>query len=347
MTVGAKTEIYAVFPRLRDLSPGRKTSAIDLRYVKKWYNDVIYPSAIEVFGDSIIAHWPLSYEHHVWRDRRQGRLLHSRYGLAGNDTHVDGPAMEKFLRAIHRKTQEADDEDVKMLHGVRFLIQRQNEKLEVRVNDLFSSPSELDPATRLNNAIDTVIANCFRLWKHPQPADTHVDLAVELFSPSPSWAPYPLLSSHRYFLQCYIGLSSDNAADLTQLQGKRSQHRRYKPHRIAGLANLAGMQYKDDGDNWSLTRELKVYVTGKEYTYSKQSPRGIQQPPISTWLSHNVPITTYFEHSQKYLRSASISGRNALRIECTLPLARVRSAVVLPNRSIIERIARVEHGAIW
>jgi hypothetical protein len=347
MTVGAKTEIHAVFPRLRDLSPGRKTSAIDIRYIKIWYNELVYPSAIEVFGESIIGHWPLSYAHHVWKDRQGGRLLNSRYGLAGNDTHVDGHAMEKFLRAIHRRTQETQEEDVKMLHGVRFLIQRQNEKMENRVNDLFSSPGDPDPGTRLSQAIDTVITNCFRLWKNPKPSDTHVDLAVELSSPSQVWAPYPLLSSHTYFLQCYIGLSSEDAAETTQLKVKGSQNRRYKAHRIAGLANLAGMQYKDDSDNLTQTRELKVYVTGKEYTYSKQSPNRIQQPPISSWLSHNIPITTYFESSQKYLRSASTSGRNALRIECTLPLARARSAVVIPDVSIIDSIARVEHGCLW
>jgi hypothetical protein len=351
MTVGSKIEIFAVFPRLRDTLPGRKESAIPLKYLEAWYDKVVRPSAIEVFGEGIRAHWPLSYSNHIWKDRQFGRLLHPRFGVAGNRNTPDEQAMTTFLRAIHRVTGQSNDQDVSMLHGVRFLIQIQNEKLQFRENVLFNE--EESRVDTLQNAVKKVVHDCFQTWKKPLPEDTHIDLATEMYSNSREWAPYPKMESHKEILKWYLNMDEEQASRITspftRTGSKRgSEHTEYKIYRVAGLKSLACMNFKTSRELISKVREAKAYVTGKGYTYSRSSKHGIQQPAPYTWLSENHSIKTFFSEAQKTLQEAAASGANGIRIELTLPVKEaIAKVVILPSPEIIARFAKVESGSIW
>lgn len=344
MTLGGKTEIYAVFPRLRDTLPGRKTSAISVKHLVAWYDQVVRPSAEKVFGTAIIRHWPLSYAHYHFKDRKYGKLLNTRYSLAAKGESIEGPVMESFLREIHRRTANSTEEVVQKLHGVRLLIQRQNDKLEIRYDDVFAE--EGNEGAQLTRAIDKVIDVCFQPWRSHLPQDIHVDLAVELTSKQTSWDPYPLLSSHPYFLHWYLDLPLSAAQKICNLNGRKSEHCTYKAHRIAGLDMVAGLSYKTGKENQTQCRELKVYATSKEYTYSRQSSNRIQCPAPSTFLSDNQQVRSYFERLEKTLVEATLHGENAIRIECTLPLHRARTSYIIPDINIMERIGRMESAFI-
>lgn len=345
MVIGGKTEIYAVFPRLRDTSPGRKTSAIGVKYLEAWYDEVVLPCARSVFGDVLTRHWPLSYKHYLFKDRAMGKLLHTRYSFAATNNDAEGPAMERFFQAIHSTTENSRNETVQKLHGVRFLIQRQNDKLQMRVDNVFGQIGA--EGGLYAQAVDKVFDTCFRHWRDLHiPVDTHVDMAVELTSPNKSWEPYPLLSSHPHLLCWYLKLDREVAEKTCDLNGRKSEHHTYKAHRIAGLANIAGLSYKTQREHISEVRELKVYSTGKEYTYSRRSPNRIQQPPPSAFLSENLQVSNYFENAVRTLEQASNQGQNAIRIECTLPAHRARSFNILPNKEILRRVGRVESSFV-
>jgi len=345
MTIGSKTEIYAVFPRLRDCSPGRKTKAIDIKYVRLWLDKVVLPSARKVFGDAVVRHWPLSFQNHVWRDKKYGRQLNARYGVPAEQLYDGVPAVKAFLLAIEDVTGSSEDPDMQLLHGVRYVIQRQNEKMNVRVNDVFGSRA--NPEECLENAIAHIAEATFVQWIDVKPADTHVDVALEMSSRDSAWSPYPMQSCHKYLLEWYYGMESESAASKVSLAGRKSESTQYKCHCTCGLPGIASMHYRPAEETRKQIREMKVYSTGKEYTYSKQSKYGFQQPAMASFLSDNTTIGYYFTNLLMTLKDAGSKGQSAVRIEWTIPLTRLRSAQIIPNPEIIQRIAKVENGAIW
>jgi len=345
MTVDAKTEIYAVFPCLRDQSARRKTKAIETKYLRLWYDKVVLPSARKVFGDAVVRHWPLSFQNHVWRDKKYGKQLNARYGVPTGQTHEGIPAMEAFLLAIEETIKHSTDPDVQLLQGVRYVIQRQNEKMNVRVNDVFSSGE--DNILAMKNAIASIAELSFMQWSSELPDDVHIDLALEMSSRDPSWSPYLMQSCHQLLLEWFLKFDKDIAAKKVSLVGRKSEGTQYKCHCTSGVAGLASMHYRLAEESLKQIRELKGYQTGKEYTYARQLMYGFQQPAMSSWLSNNTSIGKYFENVIAILKDAGSRGQSAVRLEWTIPLTRLRSAQIIPHPKIIEKLARIENGAIW
>lgn len=345
MTVGSKTEIYAVFPRLRDLSAGRKTKAIEIKYLELWLDKVVLPCARQVFGEAVVRHWPLSFQNHVWRDKKFGRQLNARYGVPAALEYGGSPAVQAFLLAMEDVTLRSTDPDVQLLHGVRYVIQRVNEKMSIRANDIFGHAG--DPEEALTNAIADIKDLSFSHWAEIKPLDIHVDLALEMSSRDPSWSPYTMQSCHKYLLEWYFGMNIDKAASTSSLAGRKSEGANYKSHCTSGLPQLASMHFRLDRECKKQIREMKVYSTGKEYTYSKQSRHGVQQPAMSSWLSDNTSINQYVANVLATLKDAGREGQSAVRVEWTIPLTRLRSATIIPSPSIIGQLAKIEHGTIW
>lgn len=345
MTVDPKTEVYAVFPRLRDRSAGRKTKAIETKYLRLWYDKVVLPSGRQVFGDAVVRHWPLSFQNHVWRDKKYGRQLNARYGVPTGQLYGGIPAMKAFLLAIEEITMHSPDPDVQLLQGVRYVIQRQNEKMNFRQNDIFGTGN--NGASAVRDAISAIKESSFLQWSSDLPNDVHIDLGLEMSSRDPSWSPYLMQSCHQEILQWYFKFPEEKAAKKVSLVGRKSEGTEFKSHCTCGLAALASMHYRITEESQKQIRELKCYSTGKGYTYQQQVKYGFQQPAMSSWLSENTSICKYHESLLATLKEAGSRGQSAVRFEWTIPLTRLRSAQIVPSSSIIRKIARIENGAIW
>jgi hypothetical protein len=344
LLVDGKTEVHAVFPRLRDTSPGRKTSAIELQYIQAFYDEVVRPSAEAIFGQDVNLHWPLTFAHQTWRDRLNGRMLHSLYSLRTGDSVGSRPIMEAFLQKIDETIRASENPNVQALTGIRFYVQVQNIKLQTRVRIMAEEGAE--PGQIVTEAINRAILRAFSHWIDEKPADTHVDLALEITSKDSNYDLFPMVESHRFYLQHYQGIGRTKAKEITRMRGRKSEQTNYKCHRMSGVSNLAGMHYRTKREVEPLCRELKLYGTGKAYFFSSQSENKIQGPGKISILTSNTSIQTWLEKADNTLIEASIEGQNAIRIEWTFSLERARAAIVLPSREIYQRIAKVKRGLI-
>jgi hypothetical protein len=226
LLIDDKIAVHAVFPRLRDTSPGRKTGAIELQYVQAFYDKVVRPSGEAIFGQDVNLHWPLTFAHHAWRDRVNGRMIHSLCSLRTQEIVDSRPIMEAFLRKIDETIQDSDHPNVQALTGIRFYIQVQNIKLRTRLN--FMPREGADPAQVLTDAIDDAIERAFVQWIDEKPADTHVDLALEITSKDPNYDLFPMIQSHPFYLRHYQGIGLTAAKKITLMKGRQSEQTKYK-----------------------------------------------------------------------------------------------------------------------
>jgi len=356
MTVGAKTVVQAIFPRLRDTTSGRKIEAIPNKYCSVFYDQVMRPAAIQVFGDAAVTHhWPLDYANYILKDRGpDGRLVFARIALETNRSNQTHHPVQRFLQAMDHITRTSEDADTKMLRGMRFLIQRQNEKLQYRFDDIWgeSRPGDpqhgLGPGTRLTNAINDVLQRAITgIWVNI-PQDTHIDLAMELSCKNKEWEPYLSWDAHAVALEHYIGLTHANALDQTRLN-RRSEHARYKLHRTAGIKAIAGFHYNTQTNRdieGRDVRALKIYHTQKEYVYSKRAKHGHRQPANSAYLSQNQSYTDYQTSLRKTLTTSVTEGENAIRIEVTIPFITAASFHLQPTREILNGIVLLRRGTL-
>lgn len=353
MTVGAKTVVQAVFPRLRDTVSGRKIAAIPNKYCRVFYDQIVRPAAIQVFGDAAVTHhWPLDYANYILKDRGpDGRLVFARVALETNRSSQTDHPVQRFLQAMDRITVVSEDMDVKMLKGMRFLIQRQNEKLQYRFDDIWGEPNPGDrrlPGRRLTDAIQDVLSRAIMVPWVNIPQDTHVDLAMELSCKDNNWEPYISRDAHAAALVHYIGLNPVDALHETRLN-RRSEHERYKLHRTAGIAAIAGFHYNAQTKHDIAGRDvraLKMYHTQKEYVYSKRAKHGHRQPANSAYLSQNQSYTDYQTSLRKTLTTSVTEGQNAIRIEVTIPFITAGSFQLHPTREILDGVVLLRHGTL-
>jgi hypothetical protein len=351
MTVGAKTTVQAIFPRLRDTVSGRKMAAIPNKYCRVFYDQVVRPAAIQVFGEAAVTHhWPLDYANHVLKDRGpDGRLVFARTALETNRSNQTHHPVQRFLQAMDHITASSEDADVKMLKGMRFLIQRQNEKLQYRFDDIWGGLRQGDHVGRpLTEAIDDVLERAITGPWVNIPQDTHVDLAMELSCRDNEWEPYLLRDAHAAALMHYIGLNQVDALNETGLN-RRSEHARYKLHRTAGIEAIAGLHYNTQTSRdipGRIVRALKIYHTHKEYLYSKRAKHGHRQPANSAYLSQNQSYTDYQMNLRKTLATSVTEGQNAIRIEVTIPFIGAKDFHLIPSREILDGIALLPRGTL-
>jgi hypothetical protein len=353
MTVGAKTGVQAIFPRLRDTMSGRKIAAIPNKYCRVFYDQVVRPAAIQVFGDAAVTHhWPLDYANYILKDRGpDGRLVFARTALETNRSNQTDHPVKRFLQAMDHITVTSEDADVKMLRGMRFLIQRQNEKLQYRFDDIWGEirPGEAHLiGNRFTAALNDVLQRAIiGPWANI-PQDTHVDLAMELSCKDNEWEPYLSRDAHAAALVHYIGLTHINSLDETRLN-RRSEHARYKLHRTSGIEAIAGFHYnaqtRRDIEGRDV-RALKMYHTQKEYVYSKRAKHGHRQPANSAYLSQNQSYTDYQTSLRKTLSTSVTEGQNAIRIEVTIPFVSAHDFQLCPTREILDGIVLLRRGTL-
>jgi hypothetical protein len=321
-----------------------------MRHVKAFYDEAVRPAAREVFGEAHLAHWPLSASHYLWKDRHMnGTMTWSMYGCTNeNQTRP----MEAFLRKIDLIINGSDNPTVKDLRGVRLVVQRQNEKLQNRLVNVFSHNY---PTVDLqaNNSIEMVQQAAARYvldatfqneWDY-QPPDTQVDLALEIESKELDRCPYVLRSSHADFLSHYIEIESSQARRETEVDNRRTEHSRYKLDRVAGLDVIAGFHYKPQTIGPKGVREMKVYFTGKEVTYNASSRHKYRGIPAVSLLSKTSTYTQYQKSLQDSLEKA-VDCPSSLRIEVTLPFTLAESFQYLPDAACSQGIVMLPKGII-
>ncbi|PVF90907.1 hypothetical protein CPB86DRAFT_803214 [Serendipita vermifera] len=334
LTVGQKTTIWAVFTQLRDTNPGRKKSAISTRHVFAFYDKIVRPAGIEVFGEAHVTHWPLNAAHCLWKDRSpNGTMTWRGYGCPsrgnGNESN-----MTQFLRRMEELAGESDDPTVKELQGMRFVIQRQNEKLQHRFVDIFGHQYD-----NIDEGSDGVVESVMRIvkqsvidsafaeqWNFPLPSDTQVDLALEIESKDKR-------------------LDKRQADREVSIKNRHSEHSRYKLDRVAGLEAVAGFHYKPSKLTRTKVRELKLYFTGKEATYSAQARFKYRGVPAASLLSKNKTYTEYQEKLQESLILASGTS-SAIRIEATLGFEDLLAFNLLPSNRCIQSFVLLPRGTI-
>lgn len=351
MTVGAKTTVQAIFPRLRDTMSGRKIAAIPNKYCRVFYDQVVRPAAIQVFGDAAVTHhWPLDYANYILKDRGpDGRLVFARVALETNRSNQTDHPVKCFLQAMDHITVTSEDADVKMLRGMRFLIQRQNEKLQYRFDDIWG---EIRPGDNIGNCFTEALVDVLQRaiigpWANI-PQDTHVDLAMELSCKDNEWEPYLSRDAHAAALVHYIGLTHVDSLDETRLN-RRSEHTRYKLHRTAGIEAIAGFHYNTQTRRDIVGRDvraLKMYHTQKEYVYSKRAKHGHRQPANSAYLSQNQSYTDYQISLRRTLTTSVTEGQNAIRIEVTIPFVSAYGFQLYPTRGILDGIVLLRRGTL-
>jgi hypothetical protein len=300
---------------------------------------------VQIFGEAAIRHWPLSCAHYLWNDRDDsGKMRWSQYSLASAvENQVQHP-VQALLQDMLRITGTSDDPDVKILDKMRFYIQRQNEKLEFREDDIFGRKLPVDERPQQNNypqitvdAVSTVIRHALENRWANIPRDTHVDLAVEISSVDPEKLPYLLQTSHPHLLMHYIGINQEQATSVTRLS-RHSEHPRYKLHKTAGLKDLASLSYRTLNSNTKNVRELKAYNTFKGYTYSAGSRYRHHEIVPSRLLSGGLQCSNYFTNLIQTLTEEEKNGSNAVRIEVTIPYNDAGLFGILPTHAIFTNV---------
>ena len=339
ITVGAKTSVHAIFPKLRDISKGHKHSVLSQPHTAAWYDCVVKRAAVEVFGEVLTRHWALNTANHLWRDRHQGRSSHSRYAVPQSNDD----SMTKFLRAIDQIVNDPKPEDslITDFAGVCYVIQCQNDKLQYRQDDVLSGDPAL-AAANFTKAVESVRDKALQMWKSPHPPDTHVDIGLEISCRDPTVSPYVLSSGHSIMLQAFLNMTPENADNVVQLAGRNHEHHQYHRHDVACIPSLAGFDWATQSEHDTQIRAVKVYHTEKGYTFKRNAPKHLQQPAKSCWLWNNASLDSHFRNMQSTLRSAAHIGANAIRIEFTLPNDRVLSCGIFPSSRCIRYIAKLD-----
>lgn len=259
--------------------------------------------------------------------------------------------MSQFLQKIQDIINNSENNIIQRMRDIRFVIQRQNEKLLYREEDIFTPlegmSSDMSPVNRFRYRAEALKARAFdqTQWVYT-PSDAQVDLAIEFVCRSNDRTIYLKRSGHTKVLMWYLGIEQEEAEKMTDCSTRRYEHRKYKLDRVATLDDIAGLHYLDHSGSPNGVRELKVYSTAKESTYVAHEKSKYRKVEPSHWLCNTQTYRDYQDRLQNTLREAAEDSSGALRIEVTIDLNLVEEYAIVPSRQVLDEFITLNKGTI-
>lgn len=313
----SKIRLRVVFPATYEEGQVHFDAAPSEQMKADFFDEVLRPAAMQVHDDA--SHWPLSYEHRQWASRdNKGRSIYQMRSISQEHACNLLPAMHHVIQA--KEQDPVLGPRVRPMRGFVIYWECQDIKLH--------TPFEPGPDGYAHQLREIAMAAAFSQTDIGKldPDHTHVDLAVEMYTPGDSL--YFRTSGHAGILQRILGYTPRFASAMVR---SSSDGATYQRDRMVGLRDISGFHLSlRERSTPNGVLYAQAYHTEKEIGYQSLSKNKIV--PLSAL--HLLKLSpdeesSYFKWTKNALKALQLQVSkevgNRARFEVTVPLGRLEA----------------------